>query len=53
MSVKSRLSVLEALGLFDLAWMVISLQEQGDWCPPIFGHDEVDYAMALGVVGYL
>jgi hypothetical protein len=45
--------VLEALGLVDVAWMVISLQEQGDWGPPIFGHDEVDYAMALGVVGYL
>jgi hypothetical protein len=46
-------SVLEALGLVDVAWMVISLQEQGDWGPPIFGHDEVDYAMALDVVGYL
>jgi hypothetical protein len=46
-------SVLEALGLVDVAWMVISLQEQGDWGLPIFGHDEVDYAMALGVVGYL
>jgi hypothetical protein len=28
-------SVLEALGLVDIAWMVISLQEQGDWGPPI------------------
>jgi hypothetical protein len=46
-------SVLEALGLVDVAWMVISLHEQGDWGPLIFGHDEVDYAMALGVVGYL
>jgi hypothetical protein len=45
--------VLEALGLVDVAWMVISLQEQGDWCPPIFDHDEADYAMALNVVGYL
>jgi hypothetical protein len=46
-------SVLEALGLVDIAWMVISLQEQGDWCSPVFGHDEVDYAVAFGVVGYL
>jgi hypothetical protein len=46
-------SVLEALGLVDVSWMVISLQEHGYWGPPIFGHDEVDYAMALGVIGYL
>jgi hypothetical protein len=46
-------SMFEALGLVDIAWMVISLQEQGDWCPPVFGHDEVDYVVALGVVGYL
>jgi hypothetical protein len=46
-------SVLEALGLVDVACMVISLQEQGYWGPLVFGHDEVDYAMALGVVGYL
>jgi hypothetical protein len=46
-------SVLEALGIVDVAWMVISLEEQGDWGLPIFGHDEVDYAMALGVIGYL
>jgi hypothetical protein len=45
--------VLEALGLVDVAWVVISLQEQGDWCPSIFGHDEVDYAVAFDVVGYL
>jgi hypothetical protein len=45
--------VFEALGFVDIAWMVISLQEQGYWCPPVFGHDEVDYAVALGVVGYL
>jgi hypothetical protein len=46
-------SVFEALGLVDIAWMVISLQEHGYWCPPVFSHDEVDYAVALGVVGYL
>jgi hypothetical protein len=46
-------SVLEAFGLVDVAWMVISLQEQGDWCSPVFGHDEVDYVVAFGVVGYL
>jgi hypothetical protein len=46
-------SVLEALGLVDVTWMVISLQEQGDWCSLVFGHDEVDYAVAFGVVGYL
>jgi hypothetical protein len=45
--------VLEAIGLVDVAWMVISLQEKGDWCSPIFSHDEVDYAVAFGVVGYL
>jgi hypothetical protein len=45
--------VLEALGLVDVSWMVISLQEQGDWSSAIFGHDEVDYAVAFGVVGYL
>jgi hypothetical protein len=42
--------VFEALGLVDIARMVVSLQEQGYWCPPVFGHDEVDYAVALGVV---
>jgi hypothetical protein len=46
-------SVLEALGLVDVAWMLISLQEQGDWRSPVFGHDEVDYAVAFSVVGYL
>jgi hypothetical protein len=46
-------SVFEALGLVDIAWLVVSLQEQGYWCPPVFGHDEVDYAVALSVVGYL
>jgi hypothetical protein len=45
--------VLEALSLVDVAWMVISLQEQGDWCLLVFGHDEVDYAVALGAVCYL
>jgi hypothetical protein len=45
--------VLEELGLVDDTWVVISLQEQGYWGPPIFSHDEVDDAMALGVVGYL
>jgi hypothetical protein len=45
--------VFEALGLVDITWMVISLQEQGYWGPPVFGHDEVDNAMALGVGGYL
>jgi hypothetical protein len=46
-------SVLEALGLVDVTWMVISLQEQGDWRAPVFGHDEVNYAVAFGVIGYL
>jgi hypothetical protein len=46
-------SVFVAFGLVDVAWMVVSLQEQGYWCPPVFGHDEVDYAVALGVVGDL
>ena len=46
-------SVFETLGLADIAWMVISLLEQGDWCSPVFGHDEVDYVVAFGVVGYL
>jgi hypothetical protein len=46
-------SVFEVLGFVDIAWMVISLQEQGYWCPLVFDHDEVDYAVALGVVGYL
>jgi hypothetical protein len=46
-------SMFEALGLVDITWMVISLQKQGYWCPPVFGHDEVDYAVALGIVGYL
>jgi hypothetical protein len=46
-------SVFEALGLVDVGWMVVSLQEQGYWCPPVFGHDEVDYAVALAVIGYL
>jgi hypothetical protein len=45
--------VLEALGLVDVAWMVISLHEHGDWRSPVFGHDEVDYVVAFGVVGYL
>jgi hypothetical protein len=46
-------SVFEVLGLVDIIWMVISLQEQGYWGPLVFGHDEVDDAMALGVGGYL
>jgi hypothetical protein len=45
--------VLEALGLVDVTWMVISLQEQGDWRAPVFSHDEVNYAVAFGVIGYL
>jgi hypothetical protein len=43
----------EALGLIDVDWMIVPLQEQGYWCPSVFGHDEVDYAVALAVVGYL
>jgi hypothetical protein len=46
-------SVLEALCHIDVAWMVISLQKQGDWRVPVFGHDEVNYAVAFSVVGYL
>jgi hypothetical protein len=45
--------VFEVFGLVDITWMVISLQEQGYWGPLVFGHDEVDNAMALGVGGYL
>jgi hypothetical protein len=43
----------EALGLIDVGWMIIPLQEQGYWCPPVFGYDKVDYAVALAVIGYL
>jgi hypothetical protein len=46
-------SVFEALGLVDIGWMIVPLQEQGYWCPLVFGHDEVDYAVALAVIGYL
>jgi hypothetical protein len=46
-------SVFEALGLVDIARMVVSLQKQGYWCPSVFGHDEVDYVVALGVVSDL
>jgi hypothetical protein len=45
--------VFEALGLVDITWMVISLQEQGYWGPPVFGHDGIDNAMALSIGGYL
>jgi hypothetical protein len=37
----------ESLGLVDVGWVIVPLQEQGYWCPPVFGHDEVDYAVAL------
>jgi hypothetical protein len=43
----------EALGLIDVGWMIVTLQEHGYWCPPVFGHDKVDYAVALAVIGYL
>jgi hypothetical protein len=43
----------EALVLIDVGWMIVPLQEQGYWCPPVFGHDKVDYAVALSVIGYL
>jgi hypothetical protein len=43
----------EALGLIDVGWMIVPLQEQGYWCPPVFGHDKVDYVVALAVIGYL
>jgi hypothetical protein len=46
-------SVFVALGLVDAGWMIVPLQEQGYWCLPVFGHDEVDYAVALAVIGYL
>jgi hypothetical protein len=46
-------SVFEAFGLVNIAWVVISLQEHGYWCPSVFGHDEVDYEVTLGAVGYL
>jgi hypothetical protein len=51
-SVKSRLRCLRRLASLT-SWMVISLQEQGYWGPPVFGHDEIDNAMALGIGGYL
>jgi hypothetical protein len=46
-------SVFEALGLIVVGWMIVAQQVQGYWCPPVFGHDEVDYAVALAVIGYL
>jgi hypothetical protein len=46
-------SVFEALGLVDVGWMIVPLQEQGYWCPPVFGHNKVDYVVALAVIGYL
>jgi hypothetical protein len=46
-------SMYEALGLVEIGWVVVSLQEQGYRCPPVFGHNEVDYVVALAVVGYL
>jgi hypothetical protein len=46
-------SVVEALGLIAVNWVIVPLQVQGYWGPPDFGHDEVDYAVALTVVGYL
>jgi hypothetical protein len=46
-------SMFEALGLIDIGWMIVPLQAQGYWGPPIFGHDEVDYAVALTVISYL
>jgi hypothetical protein len=33
--------------------MIVPLQEQCYWCPLVFGHNEVDYAVALAVIGYL
>jgi hypothetical protein len=45
--------VLEALGLVDVTGMVVSLQEQDYWGPLVFGHDEVNYTMALSVICYL
>jgi hypothetical protein len=29
------------------------LQVQCYWCPPVFGHDKVDNAVAFGVLSYL
>jgi hypothetical protein len=46
-------SVVEALGLIAADWVIVPLQVQGYWRPLAFGHDEVDYAVALAVVGYL
>jgi hypothetical protein len=46
-------SMSEALGLVDIGWMIVHMQEQGYWCPPVFGHDEVNYVVALAVIGYL
>jgi hypothetical protein len=45
--------VFEALGFIDVGWMIVPLQERGYWCPPVFGHDEVDYAVTLTVIGDL
>jgi hypothetical protein len=33
--------------------VVVALQIKGDWGPPVFGHDEVDDAVAFGVLSYL
>jgi hypothetical protein len=45
--------VVEALGLVDVDWVIVPLQVQGYWRPPVFSHDKVDHAVALAVVGYL
>jgi hypothetical protein len=45
--------MLEAFDLIDITWMVMALQIQSYWGPPIFSHDEVDNAMAFGVISYL
>jgi hypothetical protein len=46
-------SVVEALGLVAVDWVIVPLQVQGYWRPSVFGHDKVDHAVALAVVGYL
>jgi hypothetical protein len=33
--------------------MVVALQVLCYWCPPVFGHDEVNDVVAFGVLSYL
>ena len=46
-------SVFKSFGFAMVGGVVVALKVNDDWCPPVFGHYQIDYPMPVGVLCYL